>query len=441
MRAVPPDPARPMRILLIAYRFPPQAGGGVQRPSKLVKYLLRSGQQVAVVTGPETWTSLDRSLLDDLSPELVRLSVSDPSPFRPLQEFRRGIRFRPAARFVQGILWSMNAVAAPDLTNAWLVAAFGRTVELVGNFRPDVILVTGPPWSPVLLARLVSMTTGVPFVVDYRDPWTENYLDLDVPAIPRFVNRYLERWILGRAAGVIAAHRAILRRLAPLLAADTPRIWIPNGYDPDDFLVPVADQARAPEARDCFILGYTGSFFDRRSPGVLFGVMEDLLQSGRIDPGRFRVRIAGELGPAQRLLHSLPHLAAACRAEGYLSHPESIDVLRTSDLNLVYESDGERNVTTPAKLYETLAAGRPILLVCPPGVTARLGRWIGGCSVVDPEDEAATKSALLDAYDSWCRREPVETPPLERCRFYERSRLALRVLGFLRRIRNEGETR
>lgn len=428
-----------LRILLVAYRFPPQAGGGVQRPSKLVKYLVRSGQEVAVLTGPERWTDRDATLLADLPPGLLRVSVPDPSPFRGLQEFRRRLKHHTPARAVQGILWAMSATAVPDLSNGWAAAALGPAVDLVQRFRPDVIVVTGPPWSPLVLTKLLSMSTGVPFVIDYRDPWTENYLELERPRIQRAANPHLERWVLRSASGVIGAHRAILRRLEPILPAKTPRVWIPNGYDPEDLHGPHSEAD--PALRDRFVLAYTGSFFDRRYPGVLFGVIDELLTAGSLDPRRFCFRLAGEPGPVRRLLSSLPKFSEVFRHEGYLSHPESVDVLRHGDLNLVYESDGERNLTTPAKFYETLAAGRPVLLVCPRGVTERLGRKIGGCIIVDPDDVQGTRTALLRAYEAWLQGRALPGPALDRCRYYDRERLARRTLAFLRRVADRAPTR
>ncbi|MCB9463819.1 MAG: glycosyltransferase family 4 protein [Candidatus Eisenbacteria bacterium] len=421
-----------LRIVLVAYRFPPQAGGGVQRPSKLVKYLADAGQEVSVVTGPEQWSQQDPTLLEDLDPDLVRVSVGDPSPFRSMKEFRRRANSHAIARSVQGVLWAMHSTSLPDLTNLWAANAFHRTVRQVVDSGADVIVVTGPPWSPLVLARLVSMATGVPLVVDYRDPWTENYLDLDSPRLQQAINPHIERWVLKNAAGVIAAHRAILSRLAPILPSTTPRIWIPNGYDPDDF---APAQARRPRtSKEKFVLSYTGSFFDRRFPGTLFAVLEDMLTNGSIDPERFQFRFAGDLGPGQRLLASLPRLAEVCKLEGYLSHSQSIDVLMQSDLNLVFESDGEKNLTTPAKFYEALAAERPVLLICPPGVTARVAERVGGCLVVDPSDAQGTREALLRAYEAWTQGVALPGPTIDRCGYYDRKRLALRVLSFLQRV-------
>lgn len=428
------EAVRPMRILLIAYRFPPQGGGGVQRPSKFAKYFVRAGHEVTVVTGPESWRDLDPTLLEDLDATLPRTSVPDPSPFRNLQEFRRNLSSRRAARGVQAALWAINEASLPDNTHGWIAPALDRTVEVACRFRPDLILVTGPPWSPLVLARLTSMTTGIPFVVDYRDPWTQNYLNLDEPRLQTLFNPFVERWVLRRAAGVIGAHRAILRRLQPILKPETPRIWVPNGYDTEDF--EAANRRSFPPREDAsrFTLSYTGSFFFRRNPGLLFGVLESLLSSRRIDPDRFRFRVAGDLGPARRLLGSLPHFNAALQKEGYLPHLESIHVLRTSDVNLVFESDGTRNLTTPAKFYETLAAEKPILLLSPPGVTERLGRSTGGCFVANPFDEDEIRRAILEPYDLWVKGEPIPVPESNRFRYYDRNRLALRTAGFLQRV-------
>jgi len=415
------------RVLLVAYRFPPQGGGGVQRPSKLVKYWAKAGGEVTVLTGPETWANRDKTLLDDLPASVKRISAPEPSAFRTLSAFQSKLRFGPLKRLVQPLLYLVYQLSIPDLTSGWLLPAIWRGHRITRSFRPHVIVVTGPPWTPFLVAHALSRLAQIPLVLDYRDPWTQTYLRRTTPILWKRLLPKLEEMVVGPSLGVVYAHRAIGRRLDRWLSASQRRLWVPNGYDPSDF---PAEEASAPE--DTFVLGYTGGFFADRSPKVLFEVIDKLIVEGKIDPGKFRMRLAGGPGPAVRLAKENPNIAQTISFEGYLPHPDSIGLLRGSSAILVLETDQEdRNFTTPGKFYESIYAGPPVLLLCPPGPTTRLAGYVGGCTVARPFDADEIRSAVLEMYQTWESGETLTRPDRSRMRFYEREHQSHRYLDFL----------
>ena len=430
------DPEMPQpRILLVAYGFPPAGGGGVQRPSKMVKVWTRRGAEVCVLSGPVgAAAAQDPSLLDDLPGGMECVRAADPSPWLALQRLRKGLPQGGAWRLLDRLLVALSVVAraisVPDHRCGWLLAAVPKGWLLARRFRPTAIVATGPPFTSFLVGRILASVLRLPLVLDYRDPWTATYLPNQSTWLAGRLNPYLERWSLENAAGVVAAHRAVFQFFGQLGPGGRTlcrrRLFAPNGYDADDF----ADGLSP--ATDRFTISYTGSFYGFRNPRVFLEVLEELLQSGRLDPSRFRFLVAGVSGDALRATHRDRCLAAVLESEGYLPHAVSVRRLVQSTVNLVIEGEtGGRNRHSPGKFYEVLRAARPVLLLCPEGTTPWLARRVGGCRVAHPEDRQAIRQAVIDYYDAWERGDTDPIPDGETLRFYDRVHQADRFLRFL----------
>ena len=426
------------RILLVAYGFPPAGGGGVQRPAKMVKIWARRGAEVRVLSGPVgAAAARDPSLLDDLPAEMECVRAGDPSPWLFLQRLRkripRGGSWRLPDRLLVGLSIVARSLSVPDHRCGWLLTAIPKGLLLARRFRPTVIVATGPPFTSFLVGQVLASVLRLPLVLDYRDPWTATYLPTQSTWLAGRLNPYLERWSLEHAAGVVAAHRAVFsyfERLGPGgRTLCRRRLFAPNGYDADDF-----GSGSSPK-EDRFTISYTGSFYGFRDPRVLLEVLEELLQSGRLDSSRFRFLMAGVSGDALRAAHRDGRLAAVLESEGYLPHSASVRRLQQSTVNLVIEGEtGGRNRHSPGKFYEVLRAGRPVLLLCPEGTTPRLARRVGGCRISHPDDREAIRQAVIDYYDSWERGESNPIPDGDALRFYDRAHQADRFLRFLRDV-------
>jgi glycosyltransferase involved in cell wall biosynthesis len=427
----PSDDRRWPRILLVAYHFPPAGGGGVQRPAKMVKSWARSGAPVAVVTGPGGVSGIaDSSLVADLPDDLPRVGPTDPSPQPRIQRLRKRLPAGTvgwiADRTLVGLSRIARTASVPDIHWGWYLPAIRHGMKLAREFRPDVVVATGPPFTTFLVAANLARRLRLPLVLDYRDPWTATYLPSTPPWPARILNPRLERKVLGQAAAVVTAHRAVFRFLRERFAEPVERcrrMFVPNGFDPDDFGAdPVVDEGK-------FTLIYTGTFFAFRDPRHLLAALGELLESSRIDPARFRFRIAGVAGHGIRLRGVSPALDRVVRVEGYLLG---------ANANLVLEGGAEGgNLHTPGKFYEALYAGRPLLLLCPEGTTTRLARRAGGCFICPSDDKEAIQGQLLRLYGAWRDGRELDGPERDRVRFYDRGFQARRMLRFLRSVHED----
>lgn len=458
-------PARPLRILLIAYRFPPQVGGGVHRPVRLVKFWSREGHDVTVLTTfADPREEQDPSLLSVIPGDIRLERVFDPSLPGLFLRARRRLEPGPGRFVARGlgyVQWLAQSLSVPDRQVGWLVPSVLRALRVCREVRPDVIVPTGPPWTPLVMARILSRMTRLPMVVDYRDAWTGLVVEGTQTALGRHLDPMIESWVLRGASGIVAAHRSIFRDLPQgyqRRRRQPRRLWSPNGYDADDIHAHLLDQPAVAHAgtqpswtsaglarptgkgselaaspRSRFILSYTGALGGHRNPRTFFAVLDTLLRSGRIDPDDLRVRIAGGLPSRLRgFVVSLPAVAPILEDRGYLAHAESVRMLEESTANLIFIRDiDQRNRHSPGKVYEVFYVGRPVLLFSPEGVTPRLARRVGGCRIAHPSDALAIEAALLDLYDRWKAGEVLIGPDRARLGFYDRAHQARRFARLL----------
>jgi glycosyltransferase involved in cell wall biosynthesis len=424
-----------LRVLLIAYRFPPQSGVGALRPAKLARVWLKRGIPLMVLAGPAESQRFQDPALGGFLPPGTKTLAPDLSPFYWIEQLRRQASRYRATRFLNRPLAALQRgtylLSVPDERSGWLLPAFLEGTRAIRRFRPTAIIASGPPWSSFVVGALLSRSSGAPLVLDYRDPWTATYINEPAAGLARSINPRFENWVLNEAAGVVAAQRAVLSHLrSSFPGLRTRYFWVPNGYDPGDFKEGISPR------QDIFRLSYMGSFFSRRSPKALVEALEELLQEGLLQPDSFVFQVGGSIRLLSRLCRPQGLLKKAIRDEGYQPHHASVRAMQQATVNLVMEGDmGGPNLTSPAKFYEALYSRRPVLLLCPEGVTTKLARCLGGGSwVAHPEDKSAIKRIVAELHQNW-REGKLTAPGLSpHIRFYDREYQAERLLRFIKSV-------
>ena len=413
-------PSRSRRALVVACNFPPDASVGTMRTLRLVRHLHGQGWAVDVVTiSPGAYrpgTVSDPALLERVP---AGVTVLHATPLRPFERLTAAIKRlgrrgngRPAAsatapaqstappRPAPG--WSVararRALTAlmtlPDREVSWLAPATWAGWKLARRQRPDVIYSSGPPFSAHLVSLLLSRLTGTPWVADFRDPWARAPWREDRFAFERRAWTMFERRVVARATSVVFAsgtNRNDFAREYGAAAADR-FFFIPNGCEPADF----DGLAAATRPAGPFVLLHAGSLYGARNPAGLFRAVAAAIAAGAIDRSAFRLRFLGRVG--------LPgvDLAAVARDLGLDGVVEFVSqVPRRTSLQQMMDASGllivqpVTTVAVPAKLYEYMAAGRPILALAEPGgETAVLVEGTGAGITVRAEDEAAIARGL-----------------------------------------------
>ncbi len=390
-----------VRLLVVAFFFPPAGGGGVQRTLKFCKYLPESGIDVHVLAPDDPkWLVRDEGLLEAIPPE----TTVHRAPFRgPAAVLRsEAIRERRGLARVAAEARLLPMRLLPDRASTWAPSAARAALRIVRRERIDVLLTTSPPNSMHAVGAFAGSRAGVPWVADFRDPWLASaFRGERGPHVraKRAAETRLARAVVRRAAALTCVTQTIADELARFDPAAPARTTvIGNGADLDDF---TAFEHRRNER---FTLVHAGSFIGSRSlEPVLTAVRE--LEARRPElRGAIRVRFVGDLREADRARAAALAVPHAWEETGHLTYSEALRAQREADalLLLIPHASGHGPAIVSGKVFEYVAARRPILAVVPPGgAAAALVRGLGGGPVADPADVAGIAAALEGLVDEW----------------------------------------
>jgi glycosyltransferase involved in cell wall biosynthesis len=380
-----PDRAR---VLMFAYYFPPLGGSAVQRTLKYVKYLPRHGYDPTVITGRPRWLPelRDDRLARDI-PESAVVVRARTMPLALIQGKLDGLLRRAgiSSRLVAGALW-------PDELVGWVPAAVWHGLRVIRERRPAVMFSTSLPASSHLAALIVHRMTGVPWVADFRDSLTYDPGPEYTRARPPLrVISMLERRVVAEAAYVTVACDTI--RLVDVERNDRRRIFIPNGFDPDDWTQDVLGASTPSVNR--FRLSYVGSLYGSRHGSPVFDAVKELADRGCITPETFEMRIVGHV-----TLGDMDRQGVAVSATGFVDHARAVAEMLSATALFFHQPPEQLGAS--GKIYEYLASGRPILCVAHPDNAAfRLVRELGAGECADVRNPAAVASGLERLVERW----------------------------------------
>ncbi|MBN1826306.1 MAG: glycosyltransferase [Candidatus Eisenbacteria bacterium] len=406
---------RERRILLVSYYFPPLGGVGAFRAVKLAGWLPRFGWRPSVLTvRAGAYYCIDPTLERQIPPETAVVHAESLDPFRLFGRLRRPAassappRAAAAARepLFGRLARRLKAVnpwlSLPDNKAGWYPFAVREGKRFVRRESIDLIYTINVPHTSHLIGRAIHRATGVPWVADFRDSWSDNYDLLPPTAFHRAWNRRMEASVLDEANGVTAVND----RIRELLLRGRPEradrfVVVHNGYDPEDF-APGPPPPRS--GADRFTMVFVGTFHRRTDPGLLLEPYRDCLRSGRIPAGASRIVIVGaQTGRTAETVRRLG-LEGEVELTGFLPHRESVARMAAADLLLQVIADGPgADQIVSGKLYEYMAAGRPVLGIGPEGEARamvrrlRLGSW---ADVNRPDHVAAAIAGAYEAHRS-----------------------------------------
>ena len=389
------------RVLYIAYYFPPAGGPGVQRSLKFVRYLPAYGWLPTVVTvRPEdaAWPALDESMSAEVPEDVdvIRTSSSDPYALYARLRGRRkdesvGVGFADEERpdFREKLARFIRAnVFLPDARVGWVRHARRAATELAAENGFDAVVTSGPPHSSHAVGRTLRKRAGLPWLADFRDPWTEvSYYD-QLPFLPwsRAVDRWMERRVLREADGLLTVSPA----LGVLLGrkTSTPVAVIPNGFDPEDF-APV-DPLRKPG----FNVVHVGTLTAGQNPEAVWSAVAAMQET----PAPVGVHLVGRVDAAVSDSVDRAGISAVVTRTPYVPHREAIAHMKGADvLLLAVPRTSDNSGILTGKVFEYLAAGRPVLALGP--VDSDVGSLLreSGAGTMFEYGDAAGIRDFLDA--------------------------------------------
>jgi glycosyltransferase involved in cell wall biosynthesis len=405
-----------VKVLIVTLYFPPAGGGGVQRPLKFATHLPALGIETHVLAPDNPkWIHMDEELLPPTQAWVHRVRYLGPKGRRPSEELhgKRGVeRALTQARLLP------RRLVVPDEAATWNVTAIPAALRIARAEKIDVVLTTSPPGSIHFVGAAVKRALGVRWIADLRDSLLahqDRRSDTAAVRMKARTVRVVAGLVARRADAIVTAFDSIgdeMRALSP-----TGRIvTIPNGSDFDDF----DGMAYTPGER--FRITHTGAFFGQRDPKPF---LRALAESGLED---VVVRFVGGFRAADREFAESLGLADRVEVIPFVPRRQSLELQRDSEalLLILPEAGGRGTGVIPGKVFEYVAAERPILAAVPPsGAAAKLIDEIGAGIVAPADDVDALRAALVELHGRWKRGElSVELAPDVRERLSRRARVA-----------------
>ncbi len=433
-----------MKILMVAFDFPPYVnGGGVIRTQKFCKYLARKGHALVVLSAAQRYRKAGQ-VPDDLHQNgIQRVYTSYVDWFRTLGSVTRRLtgwlpKKSPGATETR----EMNVVQAIDTSNEatarikrwvlkicfpdehflwipWTVLAW--VVRHSRKHSPECVYVTAPPFTSCLVGYFLALLYDKPLFLDYRDSWSGNELYRHKAAWLRRMEEQWERRILKRAEKVIVTTPPMKKDLQERFGGSIDCDVITNGYDEEDFESVQAVQREGGH----FIIGYFGGIDVGRDPLSVFQAFRELKNEGFDRAGHVRFEFTGHfpfhkgarmLGVEEWLHHHPP-----------VSQRESVKkMLECQALLVTIKKEQGSRTAIPGKTFEYLRAGKPILAVADDGALRDMFKNHQQFYFCYPGSVADVKRTLVRLFDDW-KSGRFQVMAMDELRRFDRRHLSLQL--------------
>lgn len=429
-------------VVLVAYYFPPHGSAGVYRPLRFVRELTGLGWQASVVTvDGARYERYDPGLLKSIPAGVDVARVRNNDVWHRIQE-RRASRTdasvasgnpeaviklhrrheRPWRRVARDLVRRAEGlVYYPDPARFWIQPAASATIEVCRQKRADAILVTGGPWSAFLVAHQAFRSTGIPYVLDFRDSWTLTANDEFEAVRPRRAvlrDRKLLDKLFRDARAVIFRYEAEAQSYWQAYKGirDTRKIHIiPNGYEGSvgQFQVATGDQ---------FTILYAGTVGPYRTD-TFFEALSIFQRQFPDEARKCRVVFVGEGADHVRQAVANHQLTNVVALDPVSSHEVSRMQQECHALLLLGVKPYQGYELCGSKVFSYLKAARPIIGVLPSDETKRVLDGLGVSTVANIDDPSEIVGTLRQVLQCWSDG-TLETllPDRDACREYSSAR-------------------
>ena len=409
-----------MKLLILAYYYPPLGGAGVQRTVKFARYLPDFGVKPFVVGG-DGRDERDFVVDSQLGREVAHVGHV---PIRlTTQEEVLEKRGRSGwGRRVPGMRF-----------RGWCKAAERMMEQQICRDKPDALMVSASPFESVPVVARLARRHHLPWVLDLRDPWALDPIMIYTSVLHYWLDKNAMRRACHEADAVVMNTPGSLGAMLeafPEVDSDKCAV-ITNGYDATD--VPSTDAGKDKVASGGPVhIVHTGVFHTQlalksdpasrkvwglpptgiaqrllcrpgqphmlaRTPYYLLAAVRNLIDGGQMTPDQIKFTFVGADTPFDHQLVERFDLTSCVEFTGYVNHSESVNYLRQADwlfLPLHVAKHGSPLIV-PGKLYEYLAVETPILGLVPEGDAADFLRQSGKALLAHPTDIDAIGRTLL----------------------------------------------
>jgi len=413
---------------MIAYDYPPLGGGGVFRTLKFTKYLPQFGFKPYVLTVKNAMYPIkDPTLLEEIPPQVRVFRV-----------------FSLEHKLLRLPFWALKInpkwIFVPDMNIGWLPFAVRRGEKLIKEENIHVIYATAPVYTSLLIGYLLKKKTGKPLVVDFRDPWTQNVFIKFPSKFYKKIEEKMEKKVLELADHIIANTELMALKLIdkyPFIKDKCTTIT--NGFDAEDF-----KDLKKKGRGEKFTITHVGSIYGLITSKYWFLALKELIEEKTELRSALQVFFIGHFARARahharKLVEELG-VKNVVKLVGYVPHKKSLKLMVKSDVLLLLMGSEEAHkeergaLRVPGKVYEYLAAKKPILALIPEGAAADLIKSTKSGVIVPPKDVNSIKQALFKLFQRWQKGTLGETK--SRIRNYDRKALTKKLTNVFESLTN-----
>ncbi|QNL20897.1 glycosyl transferase family 1 [Hyphobacterium sp. CCMP332] len=361
------------RVLIITYYWPPMGGGGVQRWLKMVKYMREYGWEPVIFTSKNASNPIhDESLFADLPPNL---EIIHQEIFEPYNLYNQFLGRKKDEKVFQGFvdekgqksllkeiaIWLRGNIFIPDARMFWIRPSFKKLKEYLKENPVNAIISTGPPHSTHVIAYKIKKEHGLPWLADFRDPWTniDFYQQLKLTKVADLIHKKLENKIMCKSDALVTVTWNWGKEMEEIRGSEVDVIT--NGFDPADFKNANGNQPAK------FSILHAGSLNRDRNPFAFWVALEKLLKEEPELKNELSIDLIGPLDFS--VLESLKkhQLDTFLHRIENLPHREVVEKMTNAAILLLPLNDTPNiSGVVPGKLYEYIGAKRPILAIGSP---------------------------------------------------------------------------
>ena len=401
------------KVLIITYYWPPSGGAGVQRWLKFVKYLREFGWEPVIYTplNPD-FPILDDTLLIDIPAdiEVIRTPIWEPYGFykkisggESTPKIASGSLDNKKSNGIIGRLsvWIRGNLFIPDARRFWINPSVRFLNKYLAEHQVDAIVSTGPPHSMHLIALKLKELRGIPWLADFRDPWTDidYYKEMRISAYADNKHKKLELKTITGCSAMVVVSRDMKENYEKMGARNVNLIT--NGFDPVD--MDVSEVIRDTK----FSISHIGSLPPGFNLQGLWKVLSELAESVPNFRNNLEIQLVGKVDV--NVIDNLTrlNLGNQLTLTGYVSHDKAAMLMKQSAVLLLVinrNSPNARGILT-GKVFEYLASGRPILAIGPTdGDLAKILEESDAGVIAEHEDYERLKEIVMNLYDKYLQK-------------------------------------
>ncbi len=397
-------------MLIITYYWPPSGGGGVQRWLKFTKYFQEKGWQ-PIVYVPENaeYPATDEKLSAEIH-ESVRV-ISQPI-WEPYALYKKFTARDKDAKIATGFTsekgkistaekvsrWVRGNLFIPDARKFWIKPSVKYLSNFIREHEVNAVISTGPPHSMHLIAQQLRRKFKIPWIADFRDPWTTiDYVqELSLTKSSKNKHDQLETAVLTEAQKVIVVGKSMKDEFSHKVSSSNIEV-VPNGYDEDDFT------EGKKELDEKFSMAHIGSFSPSRNIQAFWQALSELAKDDSVFKNDLQVKLIGAVDGSVYQSIGQFGLEEQVESLGYMAHDEVLNHTLGSQVLLLFinRTHNAKSILT-GKVFEYLKSGRPLLTIAPPdGDLAELLEKVEADSIIDYDEISDIKTRILAYYEEW----------------------------------------